>query len=262
MRHVTGSTAVSTDTLSFSYGGEPVLDNVTFSVEQGDFVGIIGPNGGGKTTLVRLLLGLVKPATGTVTLLGGAPAAMRRRVGYVPQETGLNKSFPVAVRDVALMGLAGKRGLGKRFLRSDYTKVDILLERLGLSSVKHRSIGQLSGGQRQKALLARAMVADPDMLVLDEPTASIDAAGADNLYEQLRLLNDTGVTVLLVTHNVGILSRYVKSVACVNRQLYFHPNGQINQESVNKTFGCEVDLIAHGVPHRVLHTHEGTCRHD
>ncbi|MBN1757876.1 MAG: ABC transporter ATP-binding protein [Chitinispirillaceae bacterium] len=259
---MTAEPAILMKDVSFSYGREPAVESVTLTVGHGDFVGVIGPNGGGKTTLLRLMLGLIKPHSGSVTLLGGTPHATRHRVGYVPQETGLNKSFPVAVRDVTLMGLAGKRGLGKRFLRADYLKADIMLERLGLSSVKNRPIGQLSGGQRQKALLARAMVADPEMLFLDEPTASIDAAGSDELYEHLRLLNGTGVTVVLVTHNVGILSRYVKSVACVNKTLFFHPDGKIDQESVNKTFGCEVDLIAHGVPHRVFHAHEGDCRHD
>lgn len=262
MQPVTGEPAVRVTDLTFSYEGDPAVDAVSLTVEQGDFVGVIGPNGGGKTTLLRLMLGLIQPEKGVVRLLGADPAATRHRVGYVPQETGLNKSFPVAVRDVALMGLAGRRGLGKRYLRADYLKADIILERLGLSAVKDRPIGQLSGGQRQKALLARAMVADPEMLFLDEPTASIDAAGADDLYEHLRLLNGTGVTVVLVTHNVSILSRYVKSVACINKTLFFHPDGKFDQESINRTFGCQVDLIAHGVPHRVFHSHEGGFPHD
>ena len=259
---MTSGPAIRVDHLTFSYGRQPAVDDVSLTIEQGDFVGMIGPNGGGKTTLLRLFLGLLKPDAGSVLLLGAPPGETRARVGYIPQETNLNKTFPVAVRDVALMGLSGRRGFGKRFTGADYLKVDIMLERLGLSSVAHRSIGQLSGGQRQKVLLARAMVADPQMLFLDEPTASIDSAGADEIYEHLRLLNETGVTVILVTHNIGILSRYVKSVACVNRSLYFHPDGKIDQESVNRTFGCQVDLIAHGIPHRVLHTHDEAYRHE
>jgi zinc transport system ATP-binding protein len=253
--------AIIVDKVCYTYGGRPAVDNASFTVEQGDFLGIIGPNGGGKTTLLRLMLGLLRPDTGDIRLFGAAPSKTRGRVGYIPQETNLNKSFPITVSDIILMGLTGLRGLGRRYKRSDRLKADILMERLALTPLKDRPVAQLSGGQRQKALLARAMVSDPEMLFLDEPTASVDVSGEDEIYDHLHLLNKTGVTVVLVTHNIGVLSRYVKSVACINRELYFHADGKLDQATVNKTFGCQVDLIAHGVPHRVFDGHCEGCTH-
>ena len=155
------------------------------------------------------------------------------------------------------MGLTGSRGLFRKYTQSDFHKADMRIEQLGLTPYTQRSIAELSGGQRQKVLLARALAGEPQMLFLDEPTASIDTTGEDEIFDHLQELNAKGITIVLVTHNVGVLSRYVKSVACINRQLYFHPDGRIDQETVNKTFGCPVDIIAHGVPHRVFHQHGG-----
>lgn len=253
--------AIVVDKVTYTYGGRPAVTDASFTISQGDFLGIIGPNGGGKTTLLRLMLGLLRPDTGEIRLLGAPPSKMRGKVGYIPQETNLNKSFPITVGDIVLMGLAGSRGLGRRFTKSDRIKAASIMERLGLAPLKGRPVAELSGGQRQKALLARAMVGDPEMLFLDEPTASVDMSGEDEIYDHLHLLNKTGVTVVLVTHNIGVLSQYVKSVACINRELYFHPDGKIDQATVNKTFGCQVDLIAHGVPHRVFDGHCEGCTH-
>ena len=253
--------AISVTDLSFSYNNERAVDQATFTIEKGDFLGVIGPNGGGKTTLLKLLLGLLKPQTGSILIEEEAPEKKRGMIGYIPQETNLNKLFPVSVRDVVLMGLTGIRGLGKHFTPEDIARADAMLEQFGLASVAHRSIADLSGGQRQKVLLARALVADPTLLMLDEPTASVDSSGEDEIYRYLQKINENGVTIVLVTHNISVLSKYVKSVACINRSLYFHPEGTIDQETVNKTFGCEVDIIAHGVPHRVFHKHNGVCDH-
>jgi zinc transport system ATP-binding protein len=258
---MSATTAITVDKVCYTYSGRPAVADASFTIEQGDFLGIIGPNGGGKTTLLRLMLGLLRPDSGEVRLFGAPPSKTRGRVGYIPQETNLNKSFPITVRDIVLMGLAGSRGLGRRYKPSDYRKADIIIERLGLTPFNDRPVAQLSGGQRQKALLARAMVSDPEMLLLDEPTASVDVSGEDEIYDHLHLLNKTGVTVVLVTHNVGVLSQHVKSVACINRELYFHPDGMLDQATINKTFGCQVDLIAHGVPHRVFGGHCEGCKH-
>ena len=258
----TPAAAIVVDNLSFSYERQMVLENASFTVSKGDFLGIIGPNGGGKTTLLRLMLGLLHPASGSIRIDGEPPAVKRRHIGYIPQETGLNKTFPVTVLEVVLMGLSGHRGLFRSLTGNDRLKALRLIERFGLASYVNRPIARLSGGQRQKTLLARAMVADPSMLFLDEPTASVDVAGEDDIYEYLKELNDEGVTVVLVTHNTGVLSRYVKSVACVNKQLFFHADGHIHHVTVKMSFGCVVDLIAHGVPHRVFdhhhHHHSGT----
>jgi zinc transport system ATP-binding protein len=240
---------------SFSYGDEPVLQDVTLTVNEGDFVGIIGPNGGGKTTLLRLALGVIKPAAGTVRLMSGPPEKTRIRAGYIPQETSSNKWFPISVIDVTLMGLLSRRPMFHHYTKADREKASGILDELKLSPLKNRSIGDLSGGQRQKVLLARALVSEPAILFLDEPTASIDTLGQDEIYEYLLRINKKGTTVVLVTHNVGAVSTYIRSVACVNRQLYYHPDGVLDEKSIASTFGCPVDIIAHGHPHRVYPQH-------
>jgi zinc transport system ATP-binding protein len=247
--------AVEMEGVFFSFGEETVLENVTLSINQGDFVGIIGPNGGGKTTLLRLALGSLRPARGTVKLLGGTPEKNRIRAGYIPQETSSNKWFPISVMDVALMGLLSRRALFRAYRKSDREKAVAILDELKLSNLADRSIGELSGGQRQKVLLARALVSDPEILFLDEPTASIDTVGQDEIYEHMLAINRKGTTVVLVTHNVGAVSSYVRSVACVNKRLFYHPDGVLDDSTIAATFGCPVDIIAHGLPHRVLHQH-------
>jgi len=248
-------TVIDVNNVSYSYGSEKVLTNVSLSVSQGDFVGIIGPNGGGKTTLLRLILGVLKPEQGTISLLGKDPESTRTQVGYIPQETSSNKAFPISVFDVVLMGIMGKRGLFHGYSGHDRESVIAMLKELNIHELKDKSIGDLSGGQRQKALLARALVSQPKILFLDEPTASIDTQGQDEIYEYLREKNKAGTTVLLVTHNVGAVSSYIKSIACVNKDVFFHPDGVLSEATINKAYGCPVDIIAHGLPHRVFHHH-------
>jgi zinc transport system ATP-binding protein len=230
------STVIQLDKVSFSYGNNHVLTNVSLSVAAGDFVGVIGPNGGGKTTLLRLILGVLSPVTGTVALLGGSPEKTRIRAGYVPQETSSNKLFPISVWDVVLMGKMGTRGFFHSYTKQDRQQVAAMLEELNIHPLKDKSIGDLSGGQRQKVLLARALVSDPQILFLDDK-------------------NKAGTTVLLVTHNVGAVSAYIKSIACVNREVFFHPDGVLDEVTITKAYGCPVDIIAHGLPHRVYHRH-------
>ena len=247
--------AIEVRNVSFSYGQTVAIRNALFSIRKGDFFGIIGPNGGGKTTLLRLILGMLKPQTGSITLLGESPLKARFKAGYIPQETNLNKGFPITVHDVVLMGLTSTRGIGRSFTKSDHTRADYVLEELGLADLRKRSIADLSGGQRQKVLLSRAIVSEPVILFLDEPTSSIDTTGEDEIYEYLLKINRSGTTIVLVTHNIGVLSKYIKSVACVNIDVHFHPDGKLDKETITKTFGCPVDIIAHGIPHRVFHDH-------
>lgn len=249
-----GIPAIEMKGVWFSYDKTPVLKDVTLTLEQGDFLGIIGPNGGGKTTILKLLLGVLKPDRGTVRILGEAPHDASHRVGYVPQNTDLNITFPISVMDVAMMGRLSRSRIGRRYSREDRSKAEEALRKAGIWEYRNTPIGRLSGGQRQRVFIARALATDPEILFLDEPTASVDPDFEMDLFDFLRELNRK-VTIVAVTHDVGVISRNVKSVACVNRTLIFHEEGQITEEMIDMAYKCPVDLVAHGIPHRVLPTH-------
>ncbi|MDQ1334685.1 MAG: transporter ATP-binding protein [Thermodesulfobacteriota bacterium] len=238
----------------FSYDKTPILKDVTLTLKQGDFLAILGPNGGGKTTLLKLLLGLLKPDRGVIKVLGESPHDAKYRVGYLPQNTDFNTTFPISVMDVAIMGRLSRYRIGKPYSRDDRSQVESALKQAGIWDYRHAPIGSLSGGQRQRVFIARALATDPEILFLDEPTASVDPDFEMGLFELLRELNRKA-TIVIITHDVGVISRNVKSVACVNRTLIFHEEGKITPEMLDMAYHCPVDLIAHGIPHRVLPTH-------
>ena len=246
--------AIDINGVWFSYDKTPILEDVTLTLNQGDFLGIIGPNGGGKTTLLKLLLGVLKPDRGTIKILGEAPHNANHRVGYMPQNTDLNITFPISVMEVALMGRLSRSRIGRRYSRKDRSKVKESLKKAGIWNHRHSPIGRLSGGQRQRVFIARALATDPEILLLDEPTASVDPEFEMDLFDFFRELNKQ-VTIVAITHDVGVISRNVKSVACVNKSLIYHEEGQITAEMIDMAYQCPVDLIAHGIPHRVLPTH-------
>ena len=239
----------------FSYDNVPVLEDITFNVDEGDFCVIIGPNGGGKTTLLRLLVGILKPNKGEIRVLGEDPHSAKYRIGYLPQYVNFNLSFPVSVMDVALMGRLNRTSFGKGFTEEDREKVEQILKRLGMWEYRHVHIGRLSGGQRQRVFMVRAIATEPDLLLLDEPTAGVDPEYETGIYEILKELNKD-MTIVVVTHDIGVVSRYARSIACVNRRLVFHEEGQITKEMLEMAYECPVDLIAHGLPHRVLPKHK------
>jgi zinc transport system ATP-binding protein len=239
----------------FSFNGQPVLQDVSLRVPSGDFLVVIGPNGGGKTTLLKLMLGLLEPARGTVRVFGQPPRKAAHRIGYVPQNVHINKTFPVSVLDVVLMGRLRIGKIWSRHTRQDRKAAQAALEQMGVWEHRHRRIGELSGGQLQRIFIARALVSGPEVLFLDEAMASIDAQSRGEFYEALTELNRT-VTIVAVSHDMMILSSHVKSVACVNRDLHHHESGEITQEMLDEAYRCPVDIVAHGVPHRVL------CRHE
>ncbi|WP_028320280.1 metal ABC transporter ATP-binding protein [Desulfatiglans anilini] len=247
--------AIEVEHLWFAFDERPIIQDVNFRLEQGDFLGILGPNGGGKTTLLKLLLGLLKPDKGTIRILGQEPNDARHRVGYVPQHTDFNISFPISALELALMGRLSQARIGRRYSREDRGKVEEALKRVGMWEERATPIGHLSGGQRQRVFIARALATDPKILFLDEPTSSVDAEFQVDLYDFLRDLNRS-VTIVVITHDIGVISRHVKSVACINRKMIFHGEGQITTEMLNMAYHCPVDLIAHGIPHRVLPKHE------
>lgn len=242
--------------VSFSYGERPVLENVNLSVYKKDFLGIIGPNGGGKTTLLKLMLGLLKPVFGEIALMGGGILLKNtRKIGYVPQMTSYESHFPVRVKDVVLMGRLGQKGIFGGYSKGDREKAVEALERVGLKDFTYRCLTELSGGERQRVFIARALAADPKILLLDEPTSNVDAAAEKNFYELLSLLNKE-IPIVIVSHDVGAISRNVNKIACLNGRLVYHDSGELTQDMLENIYHCPIDLIAHGVAHRVFAKHE------
>ena len=256
---IAGPRVIKARNLWAGYDGEAVLENVNLDVYERDFVGLIGPNGGGKTTLLLVLLGLLPPMRGEVRILGRSVRAARGAIGYVPQIAHFDRDFPISVWDVARMGRIGRRGLLRRYTPEDDDIVRQALQRVEMMELSDRPIGELSGGQRQRVYIARALVMQPKILLLDEPTASVDPEVRSNVYELLRVLNEE-ITILLVTHDLSVISSYVKTIGCVNRRLFYQGTKEITEEMVEGAYHCPIDLIAHGMPHRVLPEHRHTMQ--
>ncbi len=238
-----------------TYEGLVVLESVDLRVRRNDFLGIIGPNGGGKTTLLKLILGLMSPNRGEVKVFDTTPEKARRFIGYVPQHSRFDFDFPVSVREVVLLGRYRHSGLLRRYDGTDREITEVALKKMGMSDVGHRQIGKLSRGQQQRVLLARALVSEPQLLILDEPTASVDAPMQTGFYELLAELKEK-MTIILVSHDISAVSVHVDKIACLNRKLFYHNSKEITAEELMKTYRCPVEMIAHGVPHRVLKKHE------
>ena len=252
-------TVISVRGVSAGYEGDIVLQDVDLTVHAQDFVGIIGPNGGGKSTLLKVLLGLLPLVRGEIQIMGEPVRRGRRHVGYVPQHVDFDHAFPIRVWDVVEMGRLGRGRMFRRFSDEDNAAVEDALNNVGMLDFARRPIRALSGGQRQRVYIARALASQPRILLLDEPTASVDPESRGLIYEMLRELNERGITILLISHDVGTISSYVKTVGCLNHRLYYHNEKELTQDMVDAVYGCPVDLIAHGVPHRVFphhHHHE------
>jgi zinc transport system ATP-binding protein len=215
---------IACDQLSVDLGGVRVLENVTLSVGDGDFLGLVGPNGGGKTTLLRVILGLEKASAGIVRVFGGLPGSFPGRIGYVPQRLFFDREFPISVRDLVLMGRLSKKKLFQHYNALDRTRVDEAISAAGLERLIERRIGDLSGGELQRALIARALAGEPELLLLDEPTASIDPQMKTTIYDLIEHLKER-LTIVLVTHDTALIGRYVTKVATLNVKLELHESG-------------------------------------
>jgi zinc transport system ATP-binding protein len=236
------------------FDGKVILENITLVVDKNDFLGIIGPNGGGKTSLLKVILGLIKPNQGEVKVFGGPPQKNRKSIGYVPQLGRFDMEFPALVRDVIATGRLGPRKLLRGYSRKDKELVEKVLRDVDMVEFKDRHIGSLSGGEIQRVFIARALVSDPKLLLLDEPTASVDKLSDTKFWEFLNILKEV-IPIILVTHDISAVSTYVEKIACLNRKLFYNGTKQITPEMWEETYKCPVDMIAHGLPHRVVQKH-------
>lgn len=236
------------------YKGIPVIEDINLVVEELDFIGIIGPNGGGKTTLLKVLLGLIPPIKGEVKIFNRCVKLGRKFIGYVPQLLEFDRDFPVRVDDVVRMGRLDKRRLLHRYNDQDETIVTRSLEQVGMLQKRSHFVRELSGGERQRIYIARALASEPQILLLDEPTANVDGKFQKSIYDLLKELNDY-MTILMISHDLGAVSTYVKTVGCLNHHLIYHQDKLITAEMIEQTYKCPVDLIAHGLPHRVFPPH-------
>lgn len=239
--------AVSIQNLTVAYGETPALAGVSLHVKDGDYLGIIGPNGGGKTTLLKAILGLVPALTGNITVYGNKAGKCGKLIGYVPQITALDKAFPITVHEVVLTGLLNPQfQLFHKYTQKDKDKANDFLNQVGIYKLKDRMISELSGGEFQRMLIARALAAEPKLLLLDEPTASVDVNSSDQIFTLLRKLNEK-ITIIMVTHDLLSVASQVKSLACINGKLVYHGKPQLNEEIAKALYGRPIDLIAHGL---------------
>jgi len=246
------ATLLEMSSVSVSYGSHIALQDADLKLFENDFIGVIGPNGGGKTTLLKVILGLVKPVKGRVIFNPGMLG--RSKIGYLPQISTGDNNFPVTVTDVILSGLMMHKGVASIMSSPDRKKARQVIDELGLDELSDSSLSELSGGQLQRVYLGRAVIGDPKLLLLDEPGNFVDTNFENDFYEKLRLLNKR-MAILMVSHDIGTISAHIKSFACVNRHLHYHPSSEISNEDL-LAYGCPIQLITHGeVPHTVLKKH-------
>ncbi|MCP4697310.1 MAG: metal ABC transporter ATP-binding protein [Gammaproteobacteria bacterium] len=232
--------------ICFSYEGLAVLKQVDLAVERGAFVGLAGPNGGGKSTLLKIILGLLRPQSGRVTIFGRPPREAQVSIGYVPQFAMFARDFPISVKDAVLLGRLGKtnRTLGYRYSLQDRDVATQAMQETGIADIQDRPLGSLSGGQLQRALIARALACQPEILMLDEPTSNIDMRAEEDIFDLLKQIN-TRMTILTVSHDIGFISRYVTQMACLNQTLLCHQTGSLSEKTIEELYQRPVHAIHH-----------------
>jgi zinc transport system ATP-binding protein len=241
--------------LTVGYDENIILSDVSLTIFDRDFIGVIGPNGGGKTTLLKAILGLLPPLRGEVVFHDCMTEGNHHRIGYLPQINNIDRKFPISVSEVVKSGLMSRNRIIRKYGKGDLSYAGELMNQMGIYEIRNKAIGELSGGQIQRALLCRALVNRPKLLVLDEPNTYVDNRFEKELYEKLRKFNEE-IAILLVSHDLGTISTYVKSIACVNHSLHYHPGNKITPELM-EAYECPIQIITHGkIPHTVLHQHE------
>lgn len=241
---------ISIKNLAVGYENQLVLNNVSLTIKENDFIGVIGPNGGGKTTLIKALLGIIPIYKGNINL-----KISKAEIGYLPQFNPFDKKFPITVEQVVLSGLFGKKKLFKKYSEADKNHAHCLMVRAGIIDLKDQSIGKLSGGQMQRTLLCRALINKPKLLILDEPSTFVDNKFEGELFDWLKELNSE-IAIIMVSHDIGTISSHIKTIACVNRNLHYHESNKITTEQLAH-YNCPIQIITHGeVPHQVLGTHK------
>jgi zinc transport system ATP-binding protein len=241
--------------INVTFSGKPVLQDVSLNVKKGDFIGMIGPNGGGKTTLLKVILGLIKPDSGTVTIHAHSHGHGRCCLGYVPQYAKFDRSFPMTAYDMVLTGRLSHRKIIGRYSEKDHDKAITAMKRLRVEHLKDKAIRALSGGQLQRVLVARAIASHTVALLLDEPTSMADPKAERDFYDILKEINEK-IPIVMVSHDIGVISKFINKIACLNQTLHYHEDKQIDHEMLESLYHCPVEMIAHHVPHRLLHAHD------
>jgi zinc transport system ATP-binding protein len=240
---------VEARSVSFAYADQPVVEDVSFAIERGEFLGLVGPNGSGKSTLLELLIGLRRPDSGSVTLFGDPAVDFDdgERVGYVPQDVAnANGEMPVTVAEAVRMGRYPHKWF-RRFDDDDRRAVEDAIARVGITDLADRRVGRLSGGQRQRVFIARALASNADLLALDEPTVGVDAESREAFYDLLHELNDDGLTIVLIEHDIGVVTTHASSIACLNRELFFHgdPETFVETDALADAYGSGQHVVHH-----------------
>ncbi len=246
--------AILVKNLWVQYGHTAVLREVNLALNNQIFLGVIGPNGGGKTTFLKTLLGLVSPSKGEVRIFGKEPKDARGMVGYVAQKSLLDIDFPIRAWEAVLMGRLCHTGLLRPYSQEDKEAALEALKQVEMHQFQNRHLGELSGGQLQRILIARALASNPKLLLLDEPTTGVDKPMQASVYELLSELKKK-MTIVMVSHDIGVVSAYVDKIACLSGKLYYHDSKEIVKEELEEAYHCPIDLIGHGVPHRVVEEH-------
>lgn len=256
----TRKTILSIRSLSVNYDGMKALEGVDLDIYDDDFIGIIGPNGGGKTTLVKAIMGAV-PYSGTISVADELRRGNHFKIGYMPQVSQFDMSFPISIEEVVLSGLQADKGFFSRYNKADKMKARALLEQMGISDLASRPIGEVSGGQMQRALLCRAIIAEPKLLILDEPTNFVDNRFEHEFYRMVQSLSQR-MAIVIVSHDLGTISSVVKSIVCVNRHVHRHNSNTLSEEQL-LNYNCPIQILSHGhIPHTVLAHHSGDGCHD